>query len=189
MPRCRPSSGTRPKRIFERLGDEHGYGGGYDGPEDTMRVRRRQAREVFVPFVASGGPWPGGLWRSGGGDRRGGAEGSSVRDDGPAAKRRGVREGLSGETTEAFLDGHVSAFAFFGGVPRSILYDNTKLAVARVLGDGRRQRTRAFELTSHYLFEDRFGRPGKGNDKGKVGNLVGYARRNYLVPCHGRPSG
>ena len=67
------------------------------------------------------------------------------------------------ETTEAFLDGHVSAFAFFGGVPRSILYDNTKLAVARVLGDGKRRRTRAFsELTSHYLFEDRFGRPGKG---------------------------
>jgi transposase len=87
------------------------------------------------------------------------------------------------ETTEAFLDGHVSAFAFFGGVPRSILYDNTKLAVVRVLGDGKRQRTRAFsELTSHYLFVDRFGRPGRGNDKGKVENLVGYARRNYLVP-------
>ena len=38
------------------------------------------------------------------------------------------------ETTEAFLDGHVSAFAFLGGVPRSILYDNTTLAVARILG-------------------------------------------------------
>ena len=48
------------------------------------------------------------------------------------------------ETTEAFLDGHVSAFAFLGGVPRSILYDNTKLAVAKILGDGRRERTRAF---------------------------------------------
>ena len=48
------------------------------------------------------------------------------------------------ETTEAFLDGHVSAFAFLGGVPQSILYDNTKLAVARILGDGRRKRTRAF---------------------------------------------
>jgi transposase len=35
------------------------------------------------------------------------------------------------ETTEAFLDGHVSAFAFFGGVPISILYDNLKIAVAR----------------------------------------------------------
>ena len=37
------------------------------------------------------------------------------------------------ETTEAFLDGHVSAFAFLGRVPQSILYDNTKLAVARIL--------------------------------------------------------
>ena len=45
------------------------------------------------------------------------------------------------ETTEAFLDGHVSAFSFLGGVPRSILYD---VAVAKILGDGRRQRTRAF---------------------------------------------
>jgi hypothetical protein len=87
------------------------------------------------------------------------------------------------ETTEAFCDGHVKGFAFFGGVPQSILYDNTKIAVARILGDGRRQRTRVFsELQSHYLFTDRFGRPGKGNDKGKVEGLVGYARRNFLVP-------
>jgi len=43
------------------------------------------------------------------------------------------------------------------------------------LGDGKRQRTRVFsELQSHYLFTDRFGRPGKGNDKGKVKGLVGY---------------
>ena len=87
------------------------------------------------------------------------------------------------ETTEAFCDGHNAAVAFFGGVPRSILYDNTKLAVARILGDGKRQRTRVFtELQSHYLFEDRFGRPGKGNDKGKVEGLVGFIRRNFLVP-------
>ena len=73
------------------------------------------------------------------------------------------------ETTEAFLDGHVSAFAFLGGASQSILYDNTKLEVARILGDERRKRTRAFtELQSHYLFDDRFGRPGKGNDKGRV---------------------
>ena len=88
------------------------------------------------------------------------------------------------ETTEAFLDGHISAFASLGGAPQSILYDNTKLAVARILGDGRRQRTRSFtELQSHYLLEDRFGRPGKGNDKGKVEveGMVGYVRRNFLV--------
>jgi transposase len=63
-------------------------------------------------------------------------------------------------------------------VPRSILYDNTKIAVARILGDGVRKRTQVFsELRSHYLFEDRFGRPGKGNDKGKVEGLVGYAQK------------
>ena len=88
------------------------------------------------------------------------------------------------ETTEVFLDGHVSAFAFLGGVPRSILYDNTRLAVVKILGDGRRQRTRSFtELQSHYLFEDRFGRPGKGNDKGKVEGLVRYVRRNFAHAC------
>src|SRR3954465_14646163 len=48
---------------------------------------------------------------------------------------------------------------------------------------GAAKRTRVFsELQSHYLFEDRFGRPGKGNDKGKVEGLVGYTRRNFLVP-------
>ena len=87
------------------------------------------------------------------------------------------------ETTEAFLDGHVSAFGFFGGVPLSVLYDNTRIAVAKICGDGRRERTRAFtELVSHYLFRDRFGRPGKGNDKGKVEGLVKYARSNFMTP-------
>ena len=57
------------------------------------------------------------------------------------------------ETTEAFLDGHVASFAFFGGVPLSILYDNLKIAAAKICGDGKRERTRAFtELISRYLF-------------------------------------
>jgi hypothetical protein len=68
-------------------------------------------------------------------------------------------------------------------VPLSILYDNLKIAVAKICGDGKRERTRAFtELVSHYLFADRFGRPGKGNDKGKVEELVKYARANFLTP-------
>jgi hypothetical protein len=93
------------------------------------------------------------------------------------------------ETTEAFLEGHVRAFQYFGAVPTRILYDNTTLAVARILGDGDRQKTRAFsELQSHCLFAEKFGRPGKGNDKGKVENLVGYARRNFMVPIPHAPS-
>ena len=53
----------------------------------------------------------------------------------------------------------------------------------RICGDGTRERTRAFTgLVSHYLFQDRFGRPGKGNDKGKVEGLVKFARSNFMTP-------
>ena len=75
----------------------------------------------------------------------------------------------------------LSIFRFTGS--KSLVIHNTRLAVARILGDGRRKRTRAFtELQSHYLFDDRFGRPAKGKDKGKVEGMVGYVRRNFLVP-------
>jgi hypothetical protein len=67
--------------------------------------------------------------------------------------------------------------------PTAQKYDNTKIAVAQILGGEERQKTRAFsELQSYYLFADKFGRPAKGNDKGKVEGLVGYARRNFMVP-------
>src|ERR1700738_3709003 len=60
---------------------------------------------------------------------------------------------------------------------------NTRLAVARIVKGGRRLRSQMFaELQSHYLFDDRFGRPGKGNDKGKVEGLVGFVRRNFMTP-------
>ena len=170
------------KRIFDRLRDEYGFTGGYTIVKDCVRERRLRSREVFVPLVHS--------------------PGHAQADFGEAmAVIGGVARKLHflafdlphsdgcfvaaypAETTEAFCDGHNAAFAFFGGVPISILYDNTKLAVARILGDGKRQRTRVFtELQFHYLFEDRFGRPGKGNDKGKVEGLVGFIRRNFLVP-------
>ena len=167
------------KRIFERLRDEYGFDGGYTTVKDYVRENRRQTREMFVPLS----PAPGhaqcdfgeALVVIGGVEQKAHCFVIDLpHSDGCFVKA------YPAETTEAFLDGQVSAFAFLGGVPQSILYDNTRLAVARILGDGRRQRTRAFtELQSHHLFEDRFGRPGKG----KVEGLVGYVRRNFLVPA------
>ena len=72
----------------------------------------------------------------------------------------GFVKAFPAETTEAFCRRANAAFGYFDGVPRRIVYDNTKLAVARILGDGTRQRTRVFsELQSHSLFDARFGRP------------------------------
>ncbi len=170
------------KKIFERLRDEFGFGGGYTIVKDYVRERRRRSREMFVPLVH-----PPGHAQVDFGEAMAVIGGVARKVhffafDLPHSDASFVKA-YPAEISEAFCDGHVAAFAFFGGVPRSILYDNTTLAVARILGDGKRQRTRVFsELQSHYLFEDRFGRPGKGNDKGKVEGLVGYARRNYLVP-------
>ena len=48
------------------------------------------------------------------------------------------------ECTEAFLEGHMRAFAFFGGVPRRITYDNSKIAVAQITGSRDRKVTDAF---------------------------------------------
>ena len=170
------------KLIFDRLRDEYRVDGQHTIVKDYVREHRRQSREMFVPLSHSPGHTQCDFGEAqvviGGVERKAHCFVIDLpHSDGCFVKA------YPAETTEAFLDGHVSAFAFLGGVPQSILYDNTKLAVARILGDGRRKRTRAFtELQSHYLFDDRFGRPGKGNDKGKVEGLVGYVRRNFLVP-------
>ena len=139
------------KRIFERLRDEHGYAGGITIVKDYVLACRLRQREVFVPLRHD--------------------PGHAQADFGEAlAEIAGVErkihffavdlphsdacfvQAYPAETAEAFCDGHNAAFGFFGGVPKSILYDNTKLAVARILGGGTRQRTRVFsELQSHCL--------------------------------------
>lgn len=64
-----------------------------------------------------------------------------------------------------------------------MLYDNDRCLVAKILPDGTRKRASLFSgFLSHYLIRDRYGRPGKGNDKGNVEGLVGYSRRNIMVP-------
>ena len=170
------------KRIFDRLKEEHGFTGGYTIVKDYVRGEEVRGREMFVPLTHPAG--------------------EAQVDFGEAlVVIAGVEQkahyltmdlphsddcfmaAFPAETTEAFLEGHVRAFAYFGGVPTRILYDNTRIAVAKILGGEERQRTRSFsELQSYYLFADKFGRPAKGNDKGKVEGLVGYARRNFMVP-------
>lgn len=84
---------------------------------------------------------------------------------------------------EAFFEGHIQAFYFFGGVPRRITYDNLKTAVFRVLEGHHRQEQRAFTaFRSHYLFESHYCTPAQGHEKGGVESDVGYAQRNFFAP-------
>ena len=84
---------------------------------------------------------------------------------------------------EAFLLGQQHAFEFWGGVPRMVVYDNLKAAVLQVLqGHSRREHDLFLHFHSVYRFEALFANIAAGWEKGSVENLVGYARRNYLVP-------
>ena len=90
------------------------------------------------------------------------------------------------EAQQAFLDGHVRAFEYFGGVPtRRIRYDNLGSAVVKVLKGRSREETVQFQLLrSHYRFDSFFCEPGiKGaHEKGGVEGEIGRFRRNHLVP-------
>ena len=82
----------------------------------------------------------------------------------------------------AFLDGHVRAFAHFGGVPARIVYDNLSAAVKRRVGVYRELTDRFRALASHFLFEPCFTRRGEGHDKGSVEARGKGVRLQHLTP-------
>jgi transposase len=170
------------RRIFERLRDEHGYTGGLTAVKDTVAAWKRRSAEVFVPLAHPPGEAQVDFGQA------------EVTLDGQTTTVALFVMTLPysdavfvcafpRECTEAFLEGHVRAFAFFGGVPRRISYDNSKIAVAQITGGRGRKVTDAFlRLKSHHLFEGHFCLVRRPNEKGHVETLVGFARRSFLVP-------
>jgi transposase len=170
------------KRIFERLRDEHQFRGGQTTVKNYVREHARRSREMFVPLAHAPGHAQADFGEAlvviGGVEQK--AHFFAL--DLPYSDACFVRA-YPAAVSEAWVDGHVHAFAFFGRVPQSVLYDNDRCLVAKILPDGSRKRTKLFSgFLSHYFIHDRYGRPGKGNDKGAVEGLVGYARRNFMVP-------
>ena len=156
--------------------------GGYTTVKNYVREHGRRSREMFVPLAHAPGHAQADF-----GEAMvvvGGVEQKAYffALDLPYSDACFVRA-YPAAVSEAWVDGHVHAFAFFGRVPQSVLYDNDRCLVAKILPDGSRKRTKLFSgFLSHYFIQDRYGRPGKGNDKGAVEGLVGYARRNFMVP-------
>lgn len=169
------------KRLFERLREE-GYRGSYTQVKEAVRQITQRRREVFVPLVHR--------------------PGEAQADFGHALVKEAGRlrqvvffvlilpysdvlflQVFPRLCTEVFWEAHRRAFAFLGGVPRRITYDNERVLVAQVLGGRQRKLTSGFlQLQSHYLFAAHFCRVERANEKGVVEGAVGYGRRNYLVP-------
>lgn len=85
------------------------------------------------------------------------------------------------QSFECFLDGHVRAFEFFGGVPRRVMTDNLRTAVLEhPRGGAVEYHPRYLELARHYGFAPVACNVGKGNEKGRVERGVGYIKDNFL---------
>lgn len=86
-------------------------------------------------------------------------------------------------TQQAFLEGHEHAFAYFGGVFRTLRYDNLAIAVKKILrGRQREETSRVIAFRSHWGFQSEYCNPASGNEKGGVEGELGRYRRNWLVP-------
>jgi len=87
------------------------------------------------------------------------------------------------KTKEAWGDFHERAFAFFGGIPPKVVYDNDSVLVKSVIGLEHKQTTFSLSLEEHYGFVSHFCNVASGFEKGAVENAVGYCRRNYFPGC------
>ena len=174
-------------RVWRRLVDEHGF----TGAEPTVRrwVRERKMRlgwhrpGAVVPLdpeqaLEAEVDWGTAWIRMKGEDVQVKLFCMRSRYSGKSFVRAYPRE-----RQEMFLDGHIRAFDWYGGVFPTVVFDNLKTAVRRILrGKARIEQDRFTALRAHYTFESRFCNPARGQEKGGVEGLVGFARRNCLVP-------
>ncbi len=169
------------KRIFERLRDEYGYEGGITQVKEAVAKSKQHGKEVFIPLSH-----PPGRAQFDFGE-------ADVRIAGDVVRAHlGLMtlpysdayfiQAFPRECTETFHAAHVRAFSFFGAVPAKTDYDNTSIAVAKIVGKDRVLTSEFLRLKSHFLFDQRFCRVRRGNEKGHVETHVGFARRNLLVP-------
>ena len=175
------------KRVYDRLCHEHGY----DGSDRTVRKYVRDARmrlgvdtgKVFIPLQPELGFEAEVDW---------GRCHAVLGSEHTTLKMFCMRSKGSGkffvqcfpcERQQALFEGHIRAFDFFGGVFSTLIYDNLSSAVDKVLrGKDRKLQESFLKFQGYYNFTPRFCNPGQGHEKGGVEGLVGYARRNYMVP-------
>lgn len=177
------------RRIYHRLRDEYDF----QGSEATVRRYvarlRPKAPEVMLPLSVAWGEQAQVDW--GQAHVRIAGEEQVVHLFCLKMRASGVSFAWAAPTEklEAFLEGHRRAFEWLGGVPATCLYDNLKTAVVHILAGPEREEHKVFSsLRAHYLFDSVFCRPAQPHEKGAVENLVGYVRRNALVPVPDFPS-
>jgi transposase len=170
-------------QVFRRIRDEHGYRGVYVQVQRYVRTHRPRHEETFIPL----GHLPG---------QRLEADFGHIHVDFPDGRRlvpflvtawaysnAPFVLALPFERTEAILEGMVTAFEFFGAVPREVWWDNPKtVATLILLGRERQCHASYAALASHYAFAPLFCMPARGNEKPDAEGTVKAVQKRFATP-------
>ena len=176
------------KRMYNELRSEkYGYVGSYASvlrcfKEAKARINKDPG-EVFIPLEFGNGEAAQFDW----GEVKAVIGGQLTLLDMGAMQlcksRKSYARAYPSQKQELLFDVHRRSFEHFGGVPRRVIYDNLKTAVKKILkGNHRNLQERFVEFSSLYLYEADFCNPARGNEKGRIENLIGFIRENFFVP-------
>lgn len=170
------------RRIYHRLKKEKGYTGGESTIRNMVKEMRPKYKEAFMPLEFDPG------------------EAAQVDWGEATIYLKGVKtkiqlfcyrlcysadiyvKAFHRQNQESFLEGHVDAFTHFNGVPGKVIFDNARVAVKEGFGFHAKPQAAYQALGAHYAFEMHFTNINSGNEKSLVENLVGWFRRNLMVP-------
>lgn len=86
------------------------------------------------------------------------------------------------QTTECFQEAHALFFDHIGGVYRTMVYDNMKVAIKRFVGPREKEPTEGLaKLSMYYGYQFRFCNIRSGNEKGHVERSVEVVRRKAFA--------
>ncbi len=170
------------KRIYDRLVDETGFAGG----ESTIRAKVHELKETvpkaFIPLQFDMGEAMQVDW----GEATVYFGGEKTKINIFCARLcyscRSFVFAYHHHNEESFLDAFVRTFEAMGGVPKKVIFDNGRVAVKDGFGKHAKAQQGYTQLSAHYSFSAVFCNPAEGHEKGLVEGLVGWARRNILVP-------
>jgi len=174
-------------RLFEGL-QEIGYGGAYDSVQRFVKRWKSTQQgpkltEAFVPLLFLPGDACQFDWSHEQVELGGVLQTIKVAHFRLAYSRQMFVVAYPRERQEMVMDAHNRAFAFFGGVPARLIYDNLKAVVDTIYNGKERQFNRRFlTLANHYLFEPVACTPAAGWEKGQVENQVGNVREWLFTP-------
>lgn len=176
------------QRLFEGLVAE-GYPGAYDSVQRTVKqwkVDHRKspsATQAFIPLAFQPGEVCQFDWSHETVELNGVVQTVKVAHFRLAYSRKMFVVAYPRETQEMVMDAHNQAFAFYGGVPKQMVYDNLTTVVDTVfIGKARKFNRRFMVLANHYLFEPVACTPAAGWEKGQVENQVGNVREWLFTP-------